>query len=53
MIQCFYGVKENDSVCPQFQGKAEIIRTAGGHHFETTTTLSLGAFSTAFGGAPE
>ena len=34
MIQCFYGAKENDSACPLISRKAEIIRTAGGHHFD-------------------
>jgi phosphatidylglycerol lysyltransferase len=34
MIQCFYGAKENDSACPQISPKAEIIRAAGGHHFD-------------------
>jgi phosphatidylglycerol lysyltransferase len=36
MIQCFYGATETDSACPLLEpsGKAEIIRTAGGHHFD-------------------
>jgi len=34
MIQCFYGAEENDSACPLISRKAEIIRTAGGHHFD-------------------
>lgn len=34
IIQCFYGAKENDSACPLISPKAEIIRTAGGHHFD-------------------
>jgi type IV secretory pathway VirJ component len=34
MIQCFYGAKEDDSACPLISPKAEIIRTAGGHHFD-------------------
>jgi type IV secretory pathway VirJ component len=34
MIQCFYGAKENDSACPLISPKAEIIRAAGGHHFD-------------------
>jgi type IV secretory pathway VirJ component len=35
MIQCFYGADEDDSVCPDLatMGKAEVIRTGGGHHF--------------------
>ncbi len=34
LFQCFYGEKEEDSLCraPQLAG-AEIIRTSGGHHF--------------------
>jgi type IV secretory pathway VirJ component len=35
MIQCFYGAKENGSACPLISRKAEIILTAGGHHFDT------------------
>ena len=34
MIQCFYGADEHDNACPFLLGKAEIIRTAGGHHFD-------------------
>jgi type IV secretory pathway VirJ component len=36
MIQCFYGATETDSACPLLQanGKAEVIQTAGGHHFD-------------------
>jgi phosphatidylglycerol lysyltransferase len=36
MIQCFYGANEDDSACPFLQrnGKAEVIRAAGGHHFD-------------------
>jgi type IV secretory pathway VirJ component len=36
MLQCFYGVEEDDSECPSLaqQGKVEVIRTAGGHHFD-------------------
>ena len=34
MIQCFYGADEDDSACPALQGRAEVIRTAGGHHFD-------------------
>lgn len=35
MVQCFYGADEDDSACPLLiqEGKAEVIRTAGGHHF--------------------
>lgn len=34
-VQCFYGADEDDSVCPLLSSKnqAEVIRTAGGHHF--------------------
>ena len=34
MIQCFYGADEDDTACRSLQGKAEVIRTAGGHHFD-------------------
>jgi type IV secretory pathway VirJ component len=36
MIQCFYGADEDDSACPLLLrlGKAEVIRTSGGHHFD-------------------
>ena len=34
MIQCFYGADEDDTACRFLQGKAEVIRTAGGHHFD-------------------
>jgi type IV secretory pathway VirJ component len=34
MIQCFYGAAEEDSACPVLLGKGEVIRTAGGHHFD-------------------
>jgi phosphatidylglycerol lysyltransferase len=36
MIQCFYGASETDSACPLLEpgSKAEVIRTAGGHHFD-------------------
>jgi type IV secretory pathway VirJ component len=34
MIQCFYGAEETDSACPALPKGAEIIRTAGGHHFD-------------------
>ncbi len=34
MIQCFYGAEEDNSACPLLLGKAEVIRTAGGHHFD-------------------
>ena len=34
MIQCFYGADEDDTACQSLQGKAEVIRTAGGHHFD-------------------
>lgn len=34
-IQCFYGEEETDSFCPQLVSRgAEVIRTAGGHHFD-------------------
>ena len=39
MIQCFYGAKENDSACPLISRKAEIIRTAGGHHFDNDNSV--------------
>jgi type IV secretory pathway VirJ component len=34
MIQCFYGADEDDTACRLLQGKAEVIRTTGGHHFD-------------------
>ena len=34
MIQCFYGADEDDTACRFLQGKAEVIRTTGGHHFD-------------------
>jgi type IV secretory pathway VirJ component len=36
MIQCFYGASETDSACELLEpaSKAEVIRTAGGHHFD-------------------
>jgi len=34
LIQCFYGEEEDDSLCPSLEASgAEIIRTAGDHHF--------------------
>lgn len=35
LFQCFYGEKEDDTLCtaPELAG-AEIIRTSGGHHFD-------------------
>jgi type IV secretory pathway VirJ component len=34
-VQCFYGEEEEDTLCREPQLKdAEIIRTAGGHHFD-------------------
>jgi type IV secretory pathway VirJ component len=34
MVQCFYGQKEEDTVCPEFEHSGvEVIRTGGGHHF--------------------
>jgi type IV secretory pathway VirJ component len=35
MIQCFYGANEDDSACPFLlqNHETEVIRTAGGHHF--------------------
>ena len=34
MIQCFYGADEDDAACRLLLGKAEVIRTPGGHHFD-------------------
>jgi type IV secretory pathway VirJ component len=34
MIQCFYGAEETDSACPSLPKGAEIVRMAGGHHFD-------------------
>lgn len=35
LIQCFYGVEEEDTACtrPELKG-AQLIRTEGGHHFD-------------------
>lgn len=35
LIQCFYGVEEEDTACtlPELKG-AQLVRTAGGHHFD-------------------
>jgi type IV secretory pathway VirJ component len=34
LIQCFYGHDEEDTACPDLARRgAEVIRTAGGHHF--------------------
>jgi len=34
IIQCFYGADEKDSACLSLPKGAEIIRMAGGHHFD-------------------
>ena len=35
LVQCFYGQDEDDSVCPELASRGvELIRTAGGHHFD-------------------
>jgi type IV secretory pathway VirJ component len=35
LVQCFYGENEHDSACPALVKRgAEVIRTAGGHHFD-------------------
>ena len=33
-VQCVYGADEDDTACRSLQGKAEVIRTSGGHHFD-------------------
>ena len=35
LVQCFYGAEDGESGCllPELKG-AELIRTAGGHHFD-------------------
>jgi type IV secretory pathway VirJ component len=35
LVQCFYGAEEHDTACtlPELKG-AELVRTAGGHHFD-------------------
>lgn len=35
LIQCFYGVEEDDTACtlPELKG-AQLVRTEGGHHFD-------------------
>ena len=52
IIQCFYGADEDDTACQFLQGKAEVIRTAGGHHSTVTMMRWLDEFSTAFVSAP-
>jgi type IV secretory pathway VirJ component len=35
LIQCFYGEEDNSALCQSLDGSgAEVIRTAGGHHFD-------------------
>ena len=35
LIQCFYGEKEEDTLCPTLAGRgADVVRTTGGHHFD-------------------
>jgi type IV secretory pathway VirJ component len=35
IIQCFYGIDEDDSMCPDLAANGvELIKTAGGHHFD-------------------
>jgi len=35
LLQCFYGEKEEDTLCPLLAGRgAEAVRTTGGHHFD-------------------
>jgi hypothetical protein len=34
IIQCVYGAEETDTLCPPLAAGAEVIRTAGGHHFD-------------------
>jgi type IV secretory pathway VirJ component len=35
MLQCYYGQDEEDTLCPAEGARgAEVIRTAGGHHFD-------------------
>ena len=34
-VQCFYGAEEEDTICPKpLLQSAQIIKTAGGHHFD-------------------
>lgn len=35
LVQCFYGIEEEDTLCraPELR-EAEIVRTSGGHHFD-------------------
>jgi type IV secretory pathway VirJ component len=49
LMQCFYGHDEKDTACPDLARRgAEVIRTAGGHHFggdyEALTRDILAAF---------
>jgi type IV secretory pathway VirJ component len=34
LVQCFYGENETDTLCPALTATQEVIRTAGGHHFD-------------------
>ena len=35
LIQCFYGEKEEDTLCPTLAARgAEVVLTTGGHHFD-------------------
>jgi len=35
IVQCFYGIDEDDTLCPDLaQSGVEQIKTAGGHHFD-------------------
>lgn len=34
LVQCFYGAREPDTICPMLaKTRVEVIRTSGGHHF--------------------
>ncbi len=35
LLQCFYGAEEQDPACPALAARgADVVRTAGGHHFD-------------------
>ena len=58
-VQCFYGEEEEDSLCrdPALAG-AEIVRTAGGHHFDgdypaLAATILAGAERRALPAGPQ
>ncbi len=40
LMQCFYGQEEDDTACPGLAAQgAEVVKTAGGHHFDKDYAL--------------